>query len=83
MEKLRAKISAQGQQLRQVQTKFQRDLMVAQNKNMQKLMATVKKIVKKIAIKKKLDMILPSNNMLYAKSSTDITSSVLSAMKNS
>jgi len=78
---LRAKIGEQGTKLRQMQGKFQRDLMVAQNAEMKKFMTRVKGIVGKIAAKKKLDVVLPSNAVLYSKTKSDITSEVLSALE--
>lgn len=78
---LRAKIGGQGAKLRQMQGKFQRDLMVAQNAEMKKFMTRVKGIVGNIAAKKKLDVVLPSNTVLYSKTKSDITSEVLSALE--
>ena len=64
-----------------MQGKFQRDLMVAQNAEMKKFMTRVKGIVGNIAAKKKLDVVLPSNTVLYSKTKSDITSEVLSALE--
>jgi len=78
---LRTKITTQGAKLRQLQGRFQKDLMTAQNVEMKKFMVTVKAAVKKIAAQKKLDIVLPSNAVLYSKNNLDITSNVLSDIK--
>jgi len=79
-EVLRTKISTQGSKLRKLQAQFQRDLMTAQRAEMQKFMTNVKTVVKQIAAKKKLDVVLPSNAVLYSKNNLDITSNVISAL---
>ncbi len=81
LQGLRAKISTQGLQLRQAQTKFQKDLVSEQNKQMRKFINSVRKIVRKIAMKKKLNLVLPSNSVLYASNNLDITSRVLADLK--
>ncbi len=81
LQALRSKISTQGLKLRQAQQKFQTDLQTAQAKQMREFISTVKKVVKEIATKRKLDIVLPSNTVLYSSSNLDITSSVLSALK--
>ena len=78
--KLRSTIQQQSTELRQDQAKFQQDLFAAQNQAMAKFMKKVKGVVGKIAAKKKLEIVLPKNNVLYAKGTMDITSDVKSAL---
>lgn len=81
LEKLRNSIMQQGQQLRTTQAKFQQAVVVARGKAMNGFMTKIVGIVKTVAAKKDLDMVLPKNAVLYVKDSTDITSDVASALQ--
>lgn len=81
LDNLRNSITAQEEQLRAAQAKFQQTLFAAQNNAMSGFMTKITGIVKGIAMKKKLDFVLPKNTVLYAKDGTDITSDVISALK--
>jgi len=81
MRTLQGKIQKQSIALRKAQVKFQSDLATAQNKKMKVFIAEVKAAVKKVSRKKDLDVVLPSNAVLYSSDKLDVTSDVLSAMK--
>lgn len=81
LKKLKDKIKKEQQQLRLAQAKFQQTLYSEQNKAMSGFMAKMNKVVKKIAEKRKLDLVLPKNSVLYAKQSMDITSEVKARLK--
>lgn len=78
---LQEKINKQSVALRQAQAKFQQDLVTEQNKKMKEFIDDVKSAVAKVAGKKDLEVVLPSNAVLYSKPKLDITSDVLSNMK--
>jgi outer membrane protein len=80
LAKVQKDISQKSLQLRQAQSKFQQDFMAAQNKKMSRLIAKVKSATKKVAAKKGLELVIPSNVVLYSRNTLDITSNVLSAM---
>lgn len=77
---LQQKISQHSMALRQAQQKFQSDLLAAQNQKMTAFLNQVKTAVAKVAKKKDIDIVLPSNAVLYSKNKMDITSNVLSSM---
>ncbi len=81
LDKLRNSIAEQEQNLRTMQAKFQQELFTAQNQAMGTFMDKLTSVVKKIAEKKNLDVVLPKNTVLYAKDGMDITSDVLSSIK--
>lgn len=78
---LQQKISQQSITLRKAQAKFQSDLVAAQNQKMKQFLENVKTAVQKVAKKKDLEMVFPSNAVLYSANDLDVTSDVLSAMK--
>lgn len=80
LKNLKSKITKEETQLRQAQSKFQQDLFAAQNKKMTQFMDNVRRIVKSIAAKKKLDMVLPQNTVLYSDTGLNITDEVLSKL---
>ena len=80
LEKLRTSIMQQEKQLRAAQAKFQQAFFVARSKAMNGFLTKISGVVKKIAAKKDLDMVLPKNGVLYAKESVDITTDVTSAL---
>ncbi|MCX7125484.1 MAG: OmpH family outer membrane protein, partial [Gammaproteobacteria bacterium] len=63
------------------QASFQKDVFDAQNKSLAQFMASVKAAVKVVAEKDKLDLVIPSNDVLYTKNDTDITKDVMADMK--
>jgi outer membrane protein len=77
LEDQRAKLTQDATDFREKQTQFQQDLYAAQNEAMHDFMKTLNDAVEKVAKRKSLDIVLPSNNLLYAKSSLDITKDVL------
>lgn len=78
---LKNKITKEETNLRRQQMQFQQDLFSAQNKKMEKFMNQVRGIVKTIAAKKQLTMVLPKNSVLYADTGMDITTEVLSKLQ--
>lgn len=76
-----AKITSQETAFRDAQTKFQQDVFAAQNQSLETFMDSVKAAVKVVAVKDKLDLVIPSNDVLYTKEQTDITKDVLDNMK--
>lgn len=81
LAKLQQSINQHSVSLRQAQAKFQSDLMAAQNNKMRIFLNKVKSAVTKVANKKGLELVLPSNAVLYSKNKMDITASVLSALR--
>ncbi|OGT47907.1 MAG: hypothetical protein A3E82_06795 [Gammaproteobacteria bacterium RIFCSPHIGHO2_12_FULL_38_11] len=78
---LEASITNQETAFRAAQTKFQQDVFNAQNKSLNDFMNSVKAAVKVVAEKNKLDLVVPSNDVLYTKNNTDITQDVLKDIK--
>lgn len=76
-----ASITVQETAFRTAQTKFQQDVFTAQNKSLEAFMDSVKSAVKVVAEKDKLDLVIPSNDVLYTKNDKDITKDVLDNMK--
>jgi outer membrane protein len=76
-----ASLTAQETAFRTAQEKFQQDVFNAQNKSLETFMDSVKAAVKAVAEKDKLDLVIPSNDVLYTKNETDITKDVLDNMK--
>lgn len=81
LSKLEAGITAQETTFRAAQAKFQQDVFNAQNKSLETFMDSVKAAVKVVAEKDKLDLVVPSNDVLYTKDKTDITKEVLDNLK--
>ena len=80
LDALKQKITTQEMTLRQEQAKFQQDLFTAQNGQMAQFMKRLRGIVQTIAAKKKLEMVLPKNSVLYSDGSLNITQDVLKAL---
>ncbi len=80
---LRTAITKQAAQLRQSQAQYQQNLYVAQNKAMALFMKKLQAAVGKVAQKKKLDLVLPKNSVLYSNGNAvvDITSQVQKYIK--
>jgi len=78
---LQSSITQQETAFSDARTKFQEDVMDAQNKSLDTFMTSVKTAVKSVAEKDKLDLVVPSNDVLYSKDNKDITQDVLSEMK--
>lgn len=74
-------ITTQESAFRAAQAKFQQEVFDAQNKSLEQFMDSVKAAVKVVAEKDKLDLVIPSNDVLYTKNDTDITKEVMSNMK--
>lgn len=81
LSKLEANITTQETDFREAQAKFQKDVFNAQNKSLETFMDSVKAAVKVVAEKDKLDLVIPSNDVLYTKDKTDITKEVLDNLK--
>ena len=75
------KLQKQSDDLRKLQASFQQELFMAQNKAMKDFMDDVHQAVEKIAAKKHLDLVLPSNAALYANDKLDLTEQVLDSIK--
>lgn len=78
---LQASIMNQESQFRAAQAKFQQEVFAAQNKSLADFMASVKEAVKTVATKDDLDLVVPSNDVLYTKGDKDITKEVLADLK--
>ncbi|PIZ04016.1 MAG: hypothetical protein COY58_06630 [Gammaproteobacteria bacterium CG_4_10_14_0_8_um_filter_38_16] len=78
---LETSITKQETAFRDAQTQFQQDVFNAQNKSLEKFMNSVKASVKIVAEKNKLDLVIPSNDVLYTKGDKDITKAVMKDMK--
>jgi outer membrane protein len=81
LTKLEASITSQETAFREEQAKFQQEVFTAQNKSLETFMDSVKAAVKVVAEKDKLDLVIPSNDVLYTKDKTDITKEVLDNLK--
>jgi outer membrane protein len=81
LEKRRSQLTQEATSFRDKQTKFQQDLYAAQNEAMRDFMKTLTSSVGKVAKKKGIDVVLPNNNLLYAKSNLDITSDVMKDLR--
>jgi len=77
---LQKAISQQSVAFRRAQEKFQADLLAAQNKKMSVFLDKVKSAVQKVAHKKDLYLVLPSNAVLYSQNQLNVTTGVLSAL---
>ena len=78
---LESSITAQETAFRDAQSKFQQDVFAAQNASLAKFMDNVKTSVKTIAEKNKLNLVIPSNDVLYSNNDSDITKEVMDEMK--
>src|SRR3989338_7974087 len=78
---LETNITNQENTFRAAQTKFQQEVFTAQNDSLNDFMSSVKTAVGSIAKQEKLDLVIPSNDVLYAKDGMDITQKVLQKMK--
>lgn len=78
---LEASITNQETAFRAAQAKFQQDVFNAQNDRLTQFMDSVKASVKTVAEKDKLDLVIPSNDVLYTKNDKDLTQDVLKNMK--
>ena len=78
---LEASITTQETAFRTAQAKFQQDVFNAQNKSLETFLDSVKAAVKVVAEKDKLDLVVPSNDVLYSKDDKDITKDVVDNMK--
>jgi outer membrane protein len=74
-------ITTQETAFRAAQAKFQQDVFNAQNQSLETFMNSVKAATKVVAEKDKLDLVIPSNDVLYTKNDKDITKDVLDNMK--
>ena len=81
LKTLQDNITKQESDFRDAQTKFQQDVFNAQNKSLDDFMNSVKAAVKVVAIKDKLDLVVPNNDVLYSKDNKDITKEVLANLK--
>lgn len=81
LETLEASITKQETAFREEQQKFQQDVFNAQNKSLETFLDSVKSAVKVVAVKDNLDLVVPSNDVLYSKDGKDITKDVLDNMK--
>lgn len=78
---LETSITNQETAFRAAQSKFQQDVFNAQNDRLTQFMDSVKASVKTVAEKDKLDLVIPSNDVLYTKNDKDLTQEVLKNMK--
>lgn len=78
---LESSITNQESKFRDAQGKFQQDVYSAQNERLTQFMDTVKVAVKMVAVKNKLDLVIPSNDVLYTNGDMDITQQVMQDMK--
>ncbi|MCK4608056.1 MAG: OmpH family outer membrane protein [Gammaproteobacteria bacterium] len=80
-QKLAAKIKQEGSALLTQQADLQRQLIAAQRKAMQNVLYKIKIVVKEIAAKKHIDLVLTKNNVAYNKAKLDITDLVIAGVK--
>jgi outer membrane protein len=81
LEKLKAKLSSEGDALKKGQMQYQQDLYKQQSSKTTAFINKVKAIAASIAQKKGFDLVLPKNTVLYSKTDSDITSQVMSGLK--
>lgn len=81
LQKAQDKITQEEGAFRDAQTKFQQDVFNAQNQSLESFMTDVKAAVKVVATKQKLDLVVPSNDVLYSKDDKDITADVIKNLK--
>jgi outer membrane protein len=78
---LEQKITQEQQQLQQSGIAFQKEVYTAQSTKTKDFLTHVKDIVKSIAEKKNLDLVMPKAALLYSVDSLDITPDVLKALQ--
>lgn len=78
---LQKKITEEEAKLRDAQAKFQQDVFAAQNQHLTQFMDSVKAAVKVVAEKNKLNLVIPSNDVLYTAHDMDITQEVMTNLK--
>ena len=78
---LQTKITTGEVKFRQAQGKFQQVVFAAQNKQLAVFMKSVKTAVRNIAVKDKLDVVIPQTDALYARTRLNLTKQVLSSMR--
>jgi len=76
-EKLEAKVIADKRQFKNMQEAFREDIMNAQNKAMQELLAKVDTVVQGIAKKENYDLILQREGVPFASKNVDISDQVI------
>lgn len=74
------KLFKEQQDLQTMQTDFQHDYMTAQNKQVDTLMTSIKKVVEKIATQDHFDLVLINTSVAYARKDMDITAQILKEM---
>ena len=77
---LQSKITSEEMTFRAAQSKFQQSIYAAQNESLASFMNDVKAVVKKVAAKKGVDVVLPKNDVLYSKGKLDLTRQVLKSL---
>ncbi len=80
LQALKTKITTKETALRTAQVKLQQEMYQAQNQAMTQFVSKLRGVVKTIAKKKNLDMVLPQNTVLYSGNTTDITSDVAKSL---
>lgn len=75
------KITKEENTFRDEQAKFQQDVMKTQNEKLEQFVNNIKQSVKTVAEKNKLDLVIPSNDVLYSKEGMDITKQVQDDLK--
>jgi len=81
LEALRTKIINQQIAYRNAQSKLQNQVAEVQNKSLDVFMDSVKAAAKEVGVKDKLQLILPSTEVLYSENSKDVTKDVIDNMK--
>lgn len=80
-QELKNKIDQKQKEFQQAQLKFHQELYNAQNKAMFELMTKISGVVRALAEKEKVDLVLPKDTVLYARDTKDITSDVIAKLK--
>jgi len=78
---LQVKIINESSDLRAKRTVLERDVLVARNQNLQKMMTKIRGKAAVIARKKGLDLVLANVNVAYSANSIDVTQDIIRALK--
>lgn len=80
-QELTDKVAKSNEKMQAEQAQFQKDLFAAQNDAMNSFMGKLNGAVAKVAEKRKLDMVLPKNGVVYSSATLDVTDDVVQTLK--
>ena len=78
---LQVKIINESSNLRAKRAVLERDILVARNENLVKMMSKIRDKAGVVARQKGYDMIIANNNVAYSANSTDVTSDLIRALR--